>query len=38
MNADTVRRVGLSVAAPLLAVVLSVLITSVVLAVAGQTR
>ncbi len=36
MNADTVRRVGLSVAAPLLAVVLSVLITSVVLAVAGH--
>nr|WP_269329591.1 ABC transporter permease [Kineosporia babensis] len=36
MNADTARRIGLSVAAPVLAVALSVVITSIVLASAGN--
>ncbi|GLY27829.1 ABC transporter permease [Kineosporia sp. NBRC 101731] len=36
MNADTVRRVGLSLAAPALAIILSLAITSAVLAAAGN--
>nr|WP_269810212.1 ABC transporter permease [Kineosporia rhizophila] len=36
MNADTARRIGLSLAAPVLAIALSVVITSIVLASAGN--
>ncbi|GAB6901401.1 ABC transporter permease [Kineosporia succinea] len=36
LNMDTVRRVGLSLAAPLLAIVLSLIITSVVLSISGN--
>lgn len=36
LNADTVRRIGLSLAAPVLAITLSVVITSIVLASAGN--
>ncbi len=36
LNADTARRIGLSLAAPVLAIALSVVITSIVLASAGN--